>query len=542
MDLNSFSGASNLFGLDYLGFRNLRTVFWNLSAAELVEQIIQRREGMISRTGAIVVNTVPHTGRSPNDKFFVRSEFTEKIIDWGDVNRGIDPATFSRLLMKLQAYFQGRDIFLQDMAVGADPESETYVRLITERAWHSLVSQNLLLRLSGEKLANFTPAFTVIAAPGFQADPKEDGLNSSTFIAIDLERKMVLIGGTGYAGEIKKSVFTYLNFILPQKDILPMHCAANVGIKGDTALFFGLSGTGKTTLSSDLERKLVGDDEHGWSNHGIFNYEGGCYAKTIRLRKELEPVIWKASHRFGTVLENVVIDPISRTVDFDNSQYTENTRAAYPIEFVENFVPSGCADSPRHIFFLCADAFGVLPPISRLDLNQAAYYFLSGYTAKIAGTETGLSKEPSATFSTCFAAPFLPLNPKIYAEKLASLLIKNGSSVWLINTGWTGGKYGYGTRIPLANTRSMINAALSGSLAQVAMRKDEWFSLDTPISCPGVPDNLLIPEETWKDRQAFRETVTLLIKKFDDNFQKYRSSVSPDVYSAGPRIKKVDEH
>lgn len=535
MDLNSFSGAPNLFGLDYLGFRNLHTVFWNLSAAELVEQIIQRQEGMISRTGAIVVNTVPNTGRSPNDKFFVRSEFTEQLIDWGDVNRGFSPTSFSRLLMKLQAYFQGRDVFLQDMAVGADPVTETYVRIITERAWHSLVAQNLFLRITGEKLANFNPVFTIIAAPGFQADPNEDGVNSSTFIAIDLERRLVLIGGTAYAGEIKKSVFTYLNFVLPQKNILPMHCAANVGKNLDTALFFGLSGTGKTTLSSDVDRKLVGDDEHGWTDHGIFNYEGGCYAKTIRLRKELEPVIWKASHRFGTVLENVVMDPLSRNVDFDNSQITENTRAAYPIEFVENYVPSGCADSPKNIFFLCADAFGVLPPISLLNLNQAVYFFLSGYTAKIAGTETGLSKEPSATFSTCFAAPFLPLNPHIYAEKLAELVMKNESSVWLINTGWTGGKYGYGTRIPLAQTRSMINAALTDKLKYVPMRKDRWFNIATPVSCPGVPDILLNPEKTWKDSQSFLKTVSILTKKFDNNFQKYRGAVSNDVYSSGPK-------
>ncbi|NLF52712.1 MAG: phosphoenolpyruvate carboxykinase (ATP) [Leptolinea sp.] len=538
MDLNSFSGTPNLFGLDYLGFRNLHTVFWNLSAAELVEQIIQRQEGMISRTGAIVVNTAPNTGRSPNDKFFVRSEFTEKLIDWGDVNRGFSPTSFSRLLMKLQAYFQGRDVFLQDMAVGADPVTETYVRIITERAWHSLVAQNLFLRLTGEKLANFNPVFTVIAAPGFQADPNEDGVNSSTFIAIDLERRLVLIGGTAYAGEIKKSVFTYLNFVLPQKNILPMHCAANVGNNMDTALFFGLSGTGKTTLSSDVERKLVGDDEHGWTEHGIFNYEGGCYAKTIRLRKELEPVIWKASHRFGTVLENVVMDPLSRNVDFDNSQITENTRAAYPIEFVENYVPSGCADSPRHIFFLCADAFGVLPPIALLNLNQAVYYFLSGYTAKIAGTETGLSKEPSATFSTCFAAPFLPLNPHVYADKLAELVQKNGASVWLVNTGWTGGKYGYGTRIPLAQTRSMINAALYDKLKNVPMRNDEWFDIATPVSCPGVPDILLTPEKTWKDSQAFFKTVSILTKKFDDNFQKYREAVSNEVYNSGPKERK----
>lgn len=538
MDLNSFSGTPNLFGLDYLGFRNLHTVFWNLSAAELVEQIIQRQEGMISRTGAIVVNTAPNTGRSPNDKFFVRSEFTEKLIDWGDVNRGFSPTSFSRLLMKLQAYFQGRDVFLQDMAVGADPVTETYVRIITERAWHSLVAQNLFLRLTGEKLANFNPVFTVIAAPGFQADPNEDGVNSSTFIAIDLERRLVLIGGTAYAGEIKKSVFTYLNFVLPQKNILPMHCAANVGNNMDTALFFGLSGTGKTTLSSDVERKLVGDDEHGWTEHGIFNYEGGCYAKTIRLRKELEPVIWKASHRFGTVLENVVMDPLSRNVDFDNSQITENTRAAYPIEFVENYVPSGCADSPRHIFFLCADAFGVLPPIALLNLNQAVYYFLSGYTAKIAGTETGLSKEPSATFSTCFAAPFLPLNPHVYADKLAELVQKNGASVWLVNTGWTGGKYGYGTRIPLAQTRSMINAALNDKLKNVPMRNGEWFDIATPVSCPGVPDILLTPEKTWKDSQAFFKTVSILTKKFDDNFQKYREAVSNEVYNSGPKERK----
>jgi phosphoenolpyruvate carboxykinase (ATP) len=537
MNLSSFSGAPNLFGLDYLGFRNLRAVYWNLSAAELVEQIIQRQEGKISRTGAIVVNTSPNTGRSPNDKFFVKTPNTENVIDWGDINRSIEQFQFDRLLLKLQAYFQGRDVLLQDMAVGADPETEVYVRIITERAWHNLVAQNLFLRLTGEKIAEFSPAFTVICAPGFQADPQGDGVNSSTFIVIDLERKLVLIGGTAYAGEIKKSVFTYMNYILPNKGILPMHCAANVGSRGDTALFFGLSGTGKTTLSSDVDRKLVGDDEHGWSSHGIFNYEGGCYAKTIRLRKELEPVIWKAAHRFGSVLENVVMDPITRNIDFDNSMITENTRVAYPIDYVDNYVVSGCADSPRHIFFLTADAFGVLPPISRLDLDQAVYYFLSGYTAKIAGTETGLSKEPTATFSTCFAAPFLPMNPKIYAKMLVEYLRKNRSSVWLINTGWTGGKYGYGTRIPLGNTRAMIHAALNDKLDNTPMRKDAWFKLPVPMECPGVPSSLLNPEESWKDKKAFQQTTEGLISRFVQNFQKYRQSVPEEIFLAGPQIK-----
>lgn len=537
MDLNSFSGASNVFGLDYLGFRNLRAVFWNLSAAELVEQIILRQEGKISRTGAIVVDTSPHTGRSPNDKFFVKTKVTEDVIDWGDINKGIEVSQFDRLLIKLQAYFQGRDVFLQDMSVGSDPTTETYVRIITERAWHSLVAQNLFLRLNGDKLANFVPTFTVISAPGFQADPEGDGMHSSTFIVIDLEKRLVLIGGTAYAGEIKKSVFTYMNYILPQKGILPMHCAANVGKQNDTALFFGLSGTGKTTLSSDLDRKLVGDDEHGWTDHGIFNYEGGCYAKTIRLRKELEPVIWKAAHRFGAVLENVVMDPLSRLIDFDNSRITENTRAAYPIDFVDNYVTSGCAGHPKNIFFLSADAFGVLPPISRLEINQAIYYFLSGYTAKIAGTETGLSKEPSATFSTCFAAPFLPLNPREYASMLASFLTKYRSTVWLINTGWTGGKYGYGTRIPLSNTRAMIRSALNGSLKDIPCRNDPYFGFTVPLSCPGVPDELLIPENTWKDREQFRHTVRYLINLFVNNFEEYKKFISSEVYSAGPVIQ-----
>lgn len=536
MNLNSFSGTPNVFGLDYLGFRNLRSVFWNLSAAELVEQIILRQEGKISRTGAIVVNTTPHTGRSPLDKFFVISQKTKNTIDWGEINRGIESLQFERLLIKLQAYFQGRDVFLQDMCVGSHPETATSVRIITEKAWHSLVSQNLFLRLSGEELANFSPAFTVICAPGFQADPTLDGVNSSTFIVLDIEKQLVLIGGTAYAGEIKKSVFTYMNYILPQKGILPMHCAANVGTRGDTALYFGLSGTGKTTLSSDPERKLVGDDEHGWADHGIFNYEGGCYAKTIRLRKELEPVIWKAAHQFGSVLENVVMDPLSRTIDFDNTQITENTRAAYPIHFVDNYVVEGCADHPRHIFFLSADAFGVLPPISKLNIHQAIYYFLSGYTAKIAGTETGLGKEPVATFSTCFAAPFLPLNPRVYAGMLNNLLEKYQASVWLINTGWSGGKYGYGTRIPLANTRAMIHAALKDELNDAPMRKDQWFHLFVPTRCSGVPDDILNPELTWKDKKAFEATASHITALFDQNFQKYCGSVSDEVYKAGPRV------
>ncbi len=536
MNNTNLMGTKKNLDLEYIGFRNLHTIFYNLSAAELVEQVIQRQEGQLSRTGAIVVNTSPHTGRSANDKFFVKTPSTQDVIDWGDVNRGIEPFQFERLLLKMQAYFQGGDVFIQDMAVGADPETETPVRIVTERAWHSLVAHNLFLRLNAEKLEDFTPTFTVICAPGFQADPLGDGVNSSTFIVIDLEKKLVLIGGTAYAGEIKKSVFTYLNYVLPQKNILPMHCAANVGTNGDTALFFGLSGTGKTSLSSDADRRLVGDDEHGWTNHGVFNYEGGCYAKTIRLREELEPVIWNAAHRFGAVLENVVLDPISRSIDFDDYQFTENTRAAYPIYYVENIVASGCAGHPQNIFFLCADAFGVMPPISKLNLNQAVYYFLSGYTAKIAGTETGLSKEPSATFSTCFAAPFLPLNPNVYAQLLSDYIKKHNSSVWLINTGWTGGKYGQGYRIPIGNTRAMINAALNGELDKAPMRNDVWFNLSVPLSCPGVPENLLTPSETWTDKNSFENSVKTLISKFSENFQKYRGSVSDEIYLSGPQI------
>lgn len=533
MNLTSFSGTPTFFGLDYLGFHNLRTIYWNLSAAELVEQIILRQEGCISRTGSIVVKTSPHTGRAPNDKFFVRNETTEQVIDWGDVNRGILPSQFDRLLLQLQAYFQGRDVFIQDMAVGSDPEAQTTVRIITERAWHNLVAQNLFIRLIGDKLADFSPVFTVICAPGFQADPTGDGVHSSAFIVLDLEKRLVLIGGTAYAGEIKKSVFTYMNYILPQKGILPMHCAANTGRNGDTALFFGLSGTGKTTLSSDIERKLVGDDEHGWTNHGVFNYEGGCYAKTIRLRKELEPVIWKAAHRFGTVLENVVMDPLSRNIDFDNSSITENTRAAYPIEYVDNYVETGCASSPKNIFFLCADAFGVLPPISKLDIYQAVYFFLSGYTAKIAGTETGLGKEPSATFSTCFAAPFLPLKPHVYSDMLFERLKTTNSSVWLINTGWTGGKYGYGTRIPLVHTRAMIHAAINGTLSNIPIRKDKWFNLNIPETCLDVPSDLLLPETTWKSQLSYAQTATDLIRKFSANFEKYKNTVPDEVLKAG---------
>jgi phosphoenolpyruvate carboxykinase (ATP) len=534
MNLSSFAGAPNLFGLDYLGFRNLRSVYWNLSAAELVEQIILRQEGMISRTGSIVVNTSPNTGRSPNDKFFVRSEITETVVDWGNINFGLQPHQFDRLLMKLQAYFQGRDVFLQDMAVGADPQTETYVRVITERAWHSLVSQNLFLRLAGNRLANFSPVFTVIDAPGFQANPVEDGVNSPIFIVMDLEKRLVLIGGTAYAGEIKKSVFTYMNYILPLKSILPMHCAANVGISGDTALFFGLSGTGKTTLSSDPDRRLIGDDEHGWTDQGVFNYEGGCYAKTIRLRKELEPIIWRAIHRFGSVLENVVMDPVSRTIDFDNSLYTENTRAAYPLEFVDRIIESGCANHPKHIFFLCADAFGVLPPISRLDLEQAVYYFLSGYTAKIAGTEKSLGKEPSATFSTCFAAPFLPLSPLVYAKMFSEKVQKSNVRVWLINTGWTGGRYGSGTRIPLVHTRAMINAALLDKFDNVLFHKEEYFNLQIPEHCQDVPTDLLNPILTWRNRADYQQTAATLVEYFSKNFVKFESKVSRDIILSGP--------
>lgn len=530
-------GIPSRYGIENHGIHNVRNVYWNLFPPELVEQFVMRKEGELGGLGSVVVCTGQHTGRSPNDKFVVRhADDKDGDIWWGKVNQPISPEKFEHIYQKMLAYLQGRDIFVQDLYAGAHPEYTIPIRVISEKAYASLFANNLFLRQPVESMSSHRPEWVVLHCPEFQAEPAVDGTHSSTVILVDLIRNLILIGGTSYAGEIKKSIFTVLNYIYPRKDILSMHCSANVGSRGDVALFFGLSGTGKTTLSSDPERRLIGDDEHGWSESGVFNFEGGCYAKTINLKAELEPLIWEATRRFGTVLENVVLDPNTRIADFDSTKFTENTRAAYPIDYVPNHVKEGYAGHPENIFFLTADAFGVLPPISRLTHEQAMYYFLSGYTSKIAGTEKGLGQEPQATFSTCFGAPFLPLKPGVYAELLGRLITHHNVKVWLVNTGWTGGPFGVGSRIKLPYTRAMIHAVLDQGLEDVSFHQDELFGLWIPESCPGVPADLLSPQKTWSDPDAYRILAHDLVARFEDNFSQYSGVVAPEIGAAGPAL------
>lgn len=528
-------GIASQYGVEKVGLHNLRRIYWNLRPPLLIEQIILRNEGSLGDSGPVIVNTGQHTGRSPNDKFVVQRGIAgEEKIWWGKVNQPLSGEKFDALFQKMIAYLQGRDIFVQDLAAGAHPKHRLPIRIITEQAWPSLFARNLFIRLSNEDLRKHVPQFTVIQCPGFLANPAEDGTQTSTFIALDFSRKLVLIGGSSYAGEIKKSIFTVMNYLMPQADVLSMHCSANIGAAGDVSLFFGLSGTGKTTLSSDPERGLIGDDEHGWGDVGVFNFEGGCYAKTIRLDPRYEPIIWQATHRFGAVLENVVFDPATGNMDFDDESRTENTRGAYPIDFVPNFVPSGYGDQPKNVFFLTADAFGVLPPISRLSPDQAMYYFLSGYTSKLAGTEKGLGTEPQATFSTCFGAPFLPLHPSVYARMLGERIQRYGVQVWLVNTGWTGGPYGIGSRFKLPYTRAMIRAALTGQFNQVNFHADAFFGLMIPESCPDVPSDVLDPQTTWTDKTAYAVEANKLVQRFKKNFEQFQSEVTPQVLAAGP--------
>jgi len=528
-------GTPSKYGLENHGLKHLADIYWNYSPAGLVEEAVCRLEGDLSANGALIANTGKHTGRSPNDKFVVHhAELADKPICWGKINSPIPPEKFEALYQKLLAYYQGRDVFVQDLRVGADPNYSLPIRVITEKAWHNLFAQNLFIRVPQEQLASHVPEYTVIQAEDFKATPELDGTNSETAVIVDLVKQIILICGTGYAGEIKKSIFTIMNYILPLKGVLSMHCSANVGKDGDTALFFGLSGTGKTTLSSDPDRQLIGDDEHGWSDDGVFNFEGGCYAKTIRLNPEYEPIIWSATRRFGAVLENVVFDPETHEVDFNSDRITENTRGAYPLAFVANHVPSGFAGHPDNVFFLTADAFGVLPPLARLTPEQAMYYFLSGYTSKLAGTETGLGSEPEATFSTCFGSPFLPLFPQVYANLLGERIARHHSSVWLVNTGWTGGPYGVGSRFKLPYTRAMIRAALNHELDQVPFHQDEYFGLWIPSSCPDVPAEVLDPQSTWTDKEAYKIAAKNLIGRFEKNFAKFADQVPTGALVASP--------
>jgi phosphoenolpyruvate carboxykinase (ATP) len=504
----------------------------NLTPPMLIEHALRRSEGSLTDRGAFTAVTAPHTGRSAKDKFLVDEPGINDRI-WWEKNARVDPAAFERLQEDVRAYLDAREVFVQDLFAGADPAYRLPVRFVTPNAWHALFVRNMFIRAVAAELAQFRPGFTVLHAPDLQADPARHGTRSGTFVVISLAKKVVLIGGTRYAGEMKKSIFTALNYLLPAQGVMPMHCSANTGAGGDTAIFFGLSGTGKTTLSADPARRLIGDDEHGWSDRGVFNFEGGCYAKVIRLRPDTEPEIYAATQMFGTVLENVVLDPATRAVNFDADTITENTRACYPIQSIPNHVPSGAGGHPRNVVFLAADAFGVMPPIARLTAEQAMYHFLSGYTAKVAGTERGVT-EPSATFSACFGAPFLPLHPSVYARMLGERIGRHGAKVWLVNTGWTGGPYGTGSRMKLSLTRAMLSAALSGSLDAGKFTRDPVFGFEVPVTVPDVPQQVLSPRATWADPKAYDVQARKLATMFRENFEQYRSQVPEAVLKAGP--------
>jgi phosphoenolpyruvate carboxykinase (ATP) len=510
------------------------SVHANLTAAQLAGHAVRRGEARFSEDGALIVRTGVHTGRSVADKFVVDEPETTADVWWGRINNKLDRAHFALLKRRVQAYLQGRELFTEDLFAGADPAHRVRVRLVTTNAWHALFARNMFIRPPSHDLAGFEPDYVILHAPEFQADPAVDGVRSSTVIALSFAEKTIVIAGTEYAGEIKKSIFTVMNWQLPAGGNLPMHCSANIGRDGDTALFFGLSGTGKTTLSSDPDRRLIGDDEHGWSADGVFNFEGGCYAKVINLSREAEPQIWAASHRFGTVLENVVADPCGR-LDLDDAAYTENTRSCYPIEFIPNAELSGRGNHPRNVIMLTADAFGVLPPIARLSAAQAMYHFLSGYTARVAGTEKGMGKAPQATFSTCFGAPFLPRRPDVYGRLLEDLIQRHGAACWLVNTGWTGGSYGTGTRMAISHTRALLRAVLDGTLQNAKFHADPFFGLMIPRDVPGIPNEVLDPRLAWADRDAYDRTAKDLVARFEANFDTFAGVVGEDVKAVAIR-------
>lgn len=523
-------------GLDAAEIRYPSKVVWNATTSELYEYIIRRNEGTLSHFGTVVTNTGERTGRSANDKFIVREPSSEDKIWWGSVNKEISEEKFNQLYEKVKAYTQHREIFVQDCWAGADERYKLAVRIITEEARHSMFARNMFIRLTPEQLQEHRPEFTVIQMPHLHADSVADGTNSSAFVVIHFGRKLVLIGGTQYAGEIKKSIFSVMNYLLPQKSIMSMHCSANYkDTKDNSAIFFGLSGTGKTTLSADSSRTLIGDDEHGWSDHGVFNYEGGCYAKVIRLSEDAEPEIFNTTRYFGTLLENVVVHPITRRIDLNDSSLTENTRASYPIWSIPNADLEGMAGHPKSILMLTADAFGVLPPLSRMTPAQAMYHFIAGYTAKVAGTEMGVT-EPQATFSTCFGAPFMALHPSVYADLLGAKIKLHNVDCWLVNTGWTGGPYGIGHRMEIKYTRALVNAALNGDLNDVEMIEDPIFGLQVPATCEGVPSEVLIPRNTWTDKAAYDAKAKHLAEQFVKNFAQYNDFVSDEIKKAAPKI------
>ena len=525
------------FRLKNQGIANLDRVYWNLPDEALYEEIIFRNEGKLAKHGALIVNTGKHTARAASDKFIVREESTMNDIWWGTYNRPYAHSMWSHLMGRFQAWAQGEELFVQDCYAGADPDYKLPVRIITEKAWHNLFARNMFLTTNDkDELKKFVPEFTVISVPGFKLDPISDGTRSETGIILNFDQRTAIIANTQYAGEIKKSVFTVLNFLLTYQDVLPMHCSANVGDSGDVALFFGLSGTGKTTLSADPKRKLIGDDEHGWSSHGVFNFEAGCYAKVIRLSAEHEPQIYETTRRFGTILENVVWDPTSRMIDLDDDSITENTRASYPINFIPNVIKDGYVRThPKNIIFLTCDASGVMPPISKLNPEQAQYHFISGYTSKIAGTEIGLGIEPQITFSACFGGPFMVRHPFEYAEMLKQRMLKHGANVWLVNTGWVGGRFGVGKRISIRHTRNLLNAALEGRLDNVKYRKDKLFGYEVPVTCPDVPEDVLYPENSWGSKEEYWKKYDALAARFIENFKLFEKGCSQDVIDAGPK-------
>ena len=517
------------------GITTSAAVHWNLGTAPLVELAIQRGEGVLAKDGPLVVKTGAHTGRSANDKFTVRDAETDSTVWWGKSNKAMTPVQFAALKADFMTALAGKEtLFAQDLFGGSQPEYRVKVRVITEFAWHSLFIRTLLVRPTAADLADFLPEYTIIDLPSFVADPARHGSRSQTVVAVNFTEKLILIGGTQYAGEMKKSVFGILNYLLPVKGVMPMHCSANIGPDGDTAVFFGLSGTGKTTLSADASRTLIGDDEHGWSDTAVFNFEGGCYAKMIRLSPTAEPEIFATTKRFGTVLENVVIDPVTREIDLDDNSLAENSRGSYPIDFIPNASADNLGPVPKNIIMLTADAFGILPPIARLTPDQAMYHFLSGYTARVAGTEIGVT-EPDATFSTCFGAPFMPRHPSIYGNLLKERIAKGGVDCWLVNTGWTGGQYGTGSRMPIKITRALLNAALDGSLKNAEFRKDPFFGFQVPVSVPGVDSKILNPRSSWPDPVAYDEKANALVKMFVENFAQFEEHVEAGVRDAAPK-------
>jgi phosphoenolpyruvate carboxykinase (ATP) len=525
------------YGLENHGLTNLNAVYWNLPIEALYEEIIFRREGHLTQLGPVVVSTGKHTARSATDKFIVREGTTEDKIWWGEYNRPFSQDKFDELVGRLQGYLQGKDVFVQDCFVGADPQYRMPIRIITEDAWQAFFARNMfLLPKTNEEYRRHVPEFTLIAAPSFQGLPQIDATATNTFIVLDFSKKLCIIGNSAYAGEIKKSIFTILNYILPLEGVMPMHCSANIGKDGDTAIFFGLSGTGKTTLSADPERGLIGDDEHGWSDDGVFNFEGGCYAKVIQLSPTAEPQIYACTRKFGTILENVVYDPVTRMIDLDDPTFTENTRASYPLDYIENAVPEKLGGHPKNIILLTCDASGVMPPIAKLTPDQTLYQFISGYTSKIAGTEVGLGKEPEMTFSACFGGPFMVHHPYFYADLLKRKIQKYDVNCWMVNTGWVGGPYGVGKRISIKYTRTLLNAALSGKLLKVKYSTDPVFGFRIPETCDDIPSSVLSPAASWPSKETYVQKYKQLASRFIENFRKFEAGCPPETTAAGPKL------